>query len=223
MKQILLLVDKSLNQITKNYKKLLPVYIAVIAFDLIDLAIQEGLKSLTRFHFLQSLYPLISLLISIFLALWIYQTLIDIALKKKIDITFKLYLTYLWTGIMVVAVTVFGSIFLLIPGLLWLLFNTYTQVIVVSEPIGAKDSIAKSIKLVSKNLKETIYLASVAVAISMPLISYIGYTMVKAFSGNAVYNFVSVGSIFSVFYGLFVGLLMGLTTLNLYEKLNKGK
>lgn len=223
MKEILLLVAKSIDQIAKNYKKLLPVYITVIIFNLLDLVIQEGLESLTNFHFLQSIYPIISILIDVLLALWIYQTLIDITLKKKVKINFKLFLKYFWTGIMVIAVTVFGSIFLLIPGLIWLLFNTFTQVIVVTEPISAKNAIAKSITLVSKNLKKTFYLATVAVAISMPLITYIGYTMVKAISGEEMYAYLSTGSIFTRFYGLFVGLLMSLTTINLYKKLNKSK
>lgn len=219
MQQVFVIFSKSVDQIAENYKKIQTVIILLVVFDFADSFITNQVLPILTIDIVASLYQLTSMLIAFYLALVLYIKLCEIAFNKKFKLTKKLYLKYIWANVLIMAGFFTGLIFLVIPGIIWLVLNTFTQTIVVVENLSVKKSIVKAVNLAKKHFKVTLNLTVFMFITFIPVLGNIGYIFYRYYSGEYVFNNFSIWQVFITFYALFMGTILSMVTINLYKKI----
>ena len=124
------------------------------------------------------------------------------------------------TAIQVVLAVIVFTFFTLV----WLLFNIFTSAAVINEKLSAKHCVSKSFNLVKVNFKTVLFFGLFTFLITTPAWLDLLWVLYKVFIiKEYVRDYFGVWSLFVTFYSLFIGLLISLTTLNLYKKLSSTK
>lgn len=165
---------------------------------LIPALIKTGMGLLINPH--DSFIPMIGSLISAFITLWAVLAL-TYAMKdskEKIDIIesykrgSKKILPLLWVSILVAAITSAGFLLFIIPGILFVLWFTFSAIIIVTEDLSGMNAILKSKTYVGDHwlaVFARFFIFGLAIIIVMLPISFLSLFLLKSVMGLYIMNF----------------------------------